>query len=469
MKTINVWLVLVSLLVSFSCQTSSDLDLAAVSNLEDKSSPSEASAYERKGNEIQKIALDVATMLRSSDGLRSSKTLSVASVFTLQDDGELRNSSASNANLQVVEFSDNEGYAIVSENTGGAEVLYIADNGKFDKTFYSENLAPYVYGYINVGQPRPCSICGYIGECIHVARPQDVCPFKCPSIKECKHQPQPQPQPVKPGVFDQIITNPNQSGEISGACLRLRGKGNLLTTNWNLWEPFNLLTPKVKFKQDTVMREDHAAIGCNAVAIMQIMAYYKFPQILDGKIIPWERFRKMDEDDFKGADRLLIAETSKYVADEIKSTYGIDNSQHTAAYQSDVKRFMQKVGYKNYTDQPYNIEAVMDELDQDRPMFITASKVSGGGHIWILDGYKVMEYWWKDDNQGLKEGVYHFVHCNWGWGKEANKGYGLSKLFYIANLELENVERGKPDFHKNDKTKYKENCRIYTGIEPETH
>ncbi|MDO4707051.1 MAG: hypothetical protein Q4A61_01340 [Porphyromonadaceae bacterium] len=89
MKTISVWLGLVSLLVSFSCQTSSDLEFAAASNFEGKHSQGEASAYERTGDEIQKIALDVATVLRSSDGLRSSKPLSVASMFALPNESDL--------------------------------------------------------------------------------------------------------------------------------------------------------------------------------------------------------------------------------------------------------------------------------------------------------------------------------------------------------------------------------------------
>lgn len=460
MKKINVFVILASLLISFSCQSSSDLELATTSSFDSKNPLSAPSAFERTSDEVQKLALDVATMIKPTNGLRGLRNLSVSSVYALKDKNELRSLSTSDANLHVVEFSNNEGYALVSGNRNDAGVLYVSDKGKFDKDFYERNLAPHIRGYMSGSGIRPyCSfgcpnayVCGASNHPI----PGYICEYRCRRIEDCPHQPKIDTPIRLPQEPIQVI--PDSSFV---RCELLRGKENLLKTNWPIWHPFNLFTPIVKWKdKNGVEHEGHAFIGCNAIAIMQIMAYHKSPQCLGADAMPWERFREMD--DFEGDDQILIARAAKYVADEIKSMYGYASSRETAAYHSDVKDFLMRVGYKNYSSQQYDIEAVKNELDQNRPLFITASvKGANAGHIWIIDGYKEMKYTTLADTV-----IYNFVHCNWGWAKHENQGYCYSGVFY-KKQQYQDVEKNKPVVdpipHEGAYTEY---CQIYTGIEP---
>lgn len=359
----------------------------------------------------------------------------------------------------MVEFSDNEGYAIVSENTAGAEVLYVADNGRFDKAFYSETLERHIHGYMIM---YTCPTCGFVGTCTfgkcnipHLPL-EVVCPYKCRSIRECIHNP-------RRDSLMRELSNIQIGFERNENCKMLRGKENLLKTNWPLWEPLNDLADEVEvIDQNGNPVKVPAYIGCNAVAIMQMIAYHMYPEKLGDRIIPWKRFREMDY--FEGEDRKLIAYAARYVADQIKSIYGYEKgSRETSAYNTEVKKFMLNIGYKNYINQPYDIDIVKNELDENRPMFITASrKGAAAGHIWILDGYKEMQYTRQSDTI-----IYNFVHCNWGWGKKSNQGYCLSNVFY-SEQQYQYLEYFEPKVNPiPHKKAYTERCTIYTGIEPQ--
>lgn len=337
-----------------------------------------------------------------------------------------------------------------------SEVLYVADNGKFNKEFYRENLEPYIQGYVIA---YTCPVCGFIGSCIPnkcylpSLPPNFVCPYRCENIFVCRHNPRRDSINQK-SKFISFLTDTT--------CKVLRSKEKLLKTNWSLWAPFNDLADIVEVV-DSVgnVHKLPAFIGCNAVAVLQIMAYHKFPNTLGEYIIPWERFREMDE--FIGEDRKLIAYAARYVADQIKSKYGYQKgSRETSAYSSDVKEFMLRVGYKDYTSQQYDVEVVKKEIDQERPVFITASrKGMNVGHIWIIDGYKELLYTKQTDSV-----VYNFVHCNWGWSKKSNQGYCLSGMF---STERQYNDRDIINFNINQtppQKAYTEYCRIYIGIEP---
>lgn len=467
MKPINFLLALVSCWALASCNASSDLE---VLNLGDLTSQSlgEASSSERTSDEIEELALRVASQLRFPNELRSSRRLAVASSYRLRETQQTLRSSTlpQQVNLHVVEFSEDNGYALVSGSKMDPGVLYISERGRFSKTFYDRYLAEPIGNYMKRGRPLGTGYycpfgCINSDICRNTNHPtpslEFFCPMGCPNRLVCPHESTTTdtttvnlPYPITGNLIVQLPS-----------CKVLRGKNNLLKTNWSLWDPLNLEAPIVKWTDEQGnVHEGRAFIGCNAVAIMQLLAYHQYPNILGGNSIPWDRFREMDE--FEGHDRTLIAQVARYVADEIKSTYGINNSRETAAYNTDVKDFLMRIGYQNYSSLPYDIDEVKRELDQNRPILISAA-VKGAyiGHIWIIDGYKEMRYVTPSDTV-----VYDFVHCNWGFAKYENQGYCLSKIFHKTQQYL-NVEHELPnvDTIPNDNA-YVSRCTIYTGIAP---
>lgn len=116
MKTFNVLLILASLFIGFSCQKSSDLEFTTAPRLDGKTSINERGV----NDDVQKLALDVATILKTSDELRGAKALTISSVYNLRDETDLRSLSSSKLDLRVVEFANNEGYALIS---GGRRVI----------------------------------------------------------------------------------------------------------------------------------------------------------------------------------------------------------------------------------------------------------------------------------------------------------------------------------------------------------
>lgn len=440
-------LMLAGLLTLASCDKSHEPDFAL--QMHEAKSATDQSTTKRTIEEVQALALGVTTQLRSG-GMRSATPLYISSTRPIERAvGGFRSLSEGATDVYVVQFADAQGYALVSANRGDDGVLYVADSGEFDPEFYDALLEAPIQRYMAL------SALGY-----RPPRPEDggddgddwiyepiMCPVGCRDLNNCPH------------IFT-LAPDPMPKGEV------VRGKDNLLQTNWYLDYPFNHKVPEVEYLKDKtdeygnvigkVWDKAKAFIGCNAVAALQILAYYQYPRRIGEYYVPWKRFCKMDE--FEGDDIELISSVAKYVADQIYSRYGVNNSRDTYAYGSDLHDFLVRIGYNAYEMVKYDFNLVTKELDEDRPLFIRASiKGESAGHIWIIDGYKVMSYSYRS---GL-----NLVHCNWGWGKDANKGYCVSGLW------SDELSVKKPEYpfipRRTEKTKvYSEYCRISIGLEP---
>lgn len=445
-------LILAGLFALASCDKSHEPDFTP--KMRDVESATNQPTDKRSLEEVQALALGITNQLRSG-GMRSATPLYISSTRPIERAvGGFRSLSEGSTEVYVVQFADNQGYALVSANRGDDGVLYIADSGEFDPEFNDRFLDHPVQRYMaayGFGFRCPYGYgCADPMQCAATNHPEPWrCPKGCKNPENCSHIFNPLPEPTKP------------KGRV------IRGVDNLLKTNWHLWYPFNDKAPEVDYIK--IIRDDKtgeiieqvwdkakAYIGCVAVAALQVLAYYQYPKQLGEFHVPWDRFRTMDR--FYGEDAELISCVAKYVADELDSKYGADNSLET--YSSDYKlyKFLTRIGYKNYKNVKYDFNLVVQELEKGHPILIGASiKGAYGGHLWLLDGYKEMVYVYRPELT--------LVHCNWGWGKDANKGYCLSEL-WSSGLSIADPEY--PDIPKRtEKTRvYSEGCEISIGLEP---
>ncbi len=200
----------------------------------------------------------------------------------------------------------------------------------------------------------------------------------------------------------------------------------LLTSTWSQNNPYNILLP---------IRPDgkHAAAGCVATAMAQVMYYHKWPARPTTAIpaytsttlsfympeLPPVDFNWDDmqdtylTSDTTSAAALAAATLTLYCAQSVEMDFKKTSSGATTASipakisaYFDYKPSAHAINRENYSSQQW-ADILYSELAAGRPVIYSGSKLTGG-HAFVCDGYD-------------GEGLYHF---NWGWNGQSN-GYFL--------------------------------------------
>lgn len=223
------------------------------------------------------------------------------------------------------------------------------------------------------------------------------------------------------------------------------GVAPLLSTTWNQGCYYNTYCPA--YSEGSC---GHVPVGCVAVAMGQIMNYWKYPAsnnpipgYIDGynynddnQPIPnssfgsiagvsatsynWSSMANSLNSSTTPTQNDAVATLLYHCGVSVQMNYGPGGSGAYSyrAANSLVKffRYPATVAYKerrNFTTSEWK-SLLTNELDKGRPMYYSGDSI--GSHAFVCDGYQDAEY-------------YHF---NWGWGGYAN-GY-----FYIDNLNPSN-------------------------------
>lgn len=197
----------------------------------------------------------------------------------------------------------------------------------------------------------------------------------------------------------------------------------MVKAQWQQKAPFNLLCPAHEENGKTV----HDIAGCGAVAMAQLMHFHRYPDTSpDGTTCyDWERmFQRLSSE--TPTDR--IANVAKLISDcgvAVFTRYGKENSlSNTAQTVTALKGLFHYNKYMYFVsrdqlkargcDEEFR-QLLWDELKAGRPVIYrgtqTADNNDGGGHIFIIDGYKNGK-----------------VHVNMGWADKANEYYDLDDL-----------------------------------------
>ncbi len=224
--------------------------------------------------------------------------------------------------------------------------------------------------------------------------------------------------------------NDAQAAFLSESAARRAAKSSvpaLLTTRWNQEAPYNSLCPTF----DGV----HAATGCVATAMAQLMYYHKYPSTSPaisgyksstssfGDIImpdlPATTFdwSNMHNSYASSDDAAEVSKLMRYCGQSVQMNYGRKASSASSA--TAVDRLVDCFGYDGglrtikRSDYYYSewSQLIYDELAARRPVLI-GGQSAGGGHAFICDGYDA-----ESD----------MYHINWGWG-------GLSDAFFRLSL-----------------------------------
>ena len=209
--------------------------------------------------------------------------------------------------------------------------------------------------------------------------------------------------------------------------------GVILKTEWAQRDPgdlYNKLTP--------IRCGGHAPVGCVAVAVGQIMAFWQKPATFEGRIMHWNEM--VDKDNIEGVSDVAKSDIQyllRFLGKEhlLNMVYSCEKS---SAYDKDALSTFKQLGFSQakFVDVRKNETNLISNLRERKPIYISGAKRSlKEGHAWILDGYikkekttyrrihfrcKIKDTKWTEQSE--------FVHHNLGWGIIYNGWYDINIL-----------------------------------------
>lgn len=235
--------------------------------------------------------------------------------------------------------------------------------------------------------------------------------------------------------------NPPYTKKEYGELIRQKQVGPYIQTKWGQGDPYNRMCngrSNITFHYDTNPNNNNKA-GCVAIALAQILAYHQYPKSAYDHTYDWSKITNtpilLSYDSTTEIPHLIRA-----AGISCRTNYGKESSSSTA-YRA--KKAMKNIFGYSGTNRHLSFadKNIRDMLDNDSPVLVTGKpKRKFSGHAWVIDGYiygyrKVITEAYSDENytelistSEENEAPTYYYHCNFGWHGDAN-GYYLGKVF----------------------------------------
>lgn len=348
--------------------------------------------------------------------------------------------------LYMVNFEDEEGYAVLSAVDFLAPIIAVIDEGSSDSLIAS---SPIGGGIWDVEEDDCCVIydedevsddwevivppsdsIGLINPLSHsheITRTSETSSAVKHNLRFVSHM-------INDYCEFRLIDhqNPNGDGGESGGSEPVDQPQNwvilgqvqpMLDTEWTQYWPFNAYCPS-KPNSSVSYLNGRAPVGCTAVALGQIVAYHQYPEEVITYWPNWNIISTVTKES-PDADKYLVARLLSILGSNyIDMTY---NTYSSSSGISNVSKAMKRLGYRNVsTRSGYNEQEIFTYLLSDRPIYIRAVSPKSEnqdnerlGHAWVIDGYIKRQ-------RGTQ--IETMMHCNMGNGRNTN-GYYASKVF----------------------------------------
>ncbi len=458
-KLQSLWLLLVVILGSVSCSKSNELNEP---KLEKKAFLSTEFSTELSDEEAIKQAQSLYSIIGAKDGFRSASLPRVKNVLRSKNSEKLRSSegdASSEAGLVVVNFENDKGFVLLSDDKLSEPLLGFSDKGNLEMDSI-QNLETKVL-LASIGERSRyyarsnCRICGYpipaSNEPITIRK---IWEFPCTREKCFSDE-----RRRAKIQFEWDSLYYKEYGEYEVVLHRKP----LIPVEWDQGKPHNTKLDRMLDESDGKMKLP--PVGCVATAMSQIMSYHRYPTQRWGKSIDWDRLIN-DTYSSYSADILATLHQELGYPQFLHMDYDLDGS---GAPSENVPRTFRAYGYKSGGVEPYNWAVIKKELNNLRPLYIGGSRIKENGdvtgHAWVLDGLVILERWVYVRERSTKNIVIEskerreFVHCNFGWGWGDPNGYYFSKAF---NTRAGSILDNKLNIEKDRDSISDTRCSKYT-------
>lgn len=385
--------------------------------------------------------------------------------------------------LYIVDFKDDEGYAILAADDRIPEsVLAVIDSGNSlttvtstqntdnNPSYYSPTapswfklpeygdelfINPYnvnlyipeandtLVGNYNNGRMQ-LSGNNHSGEEVSFLSPEELCvlyargSIDLPDIPDLPNKPD-KPVIIKPYNPDLDDLGPYTTKTV-GNWTTTVNKYPLLSefTYWHQGSPYNKYYPDRHDPQTGEVTK--AAVGCVPLSVAKVMAYHRYPcnLKLNDQPMLWSEISTAYCQSTAGKD--LTASLLLYIAEDCSAIY-TDNGTFTFPLLA--SWFMSNVGFDDVKYRWYTTSRVLSSLDSVCPVIVcsVATKAIDKSHCWILDGYMRQTRKTTYTNYQGGQIVSSFdeeeerimIHCDFGWQNGSRNGYFVSGLFDFAD------------------------------------
>ena len=310
------------------------------------------------------------------------------------------NSSITGDIFYVVNFGEDDGYAVLSANKRiGMDVVCLTEKGHLNQNHFSKAeqvINADIYNQEDVPVIEDDSDTTFIPEALLSAALERMANVVAPSDWE-------------------IIGGGGPSGIVSP----------LLMTKWGQGDPFNTYVPT------------GCPTGCVPTAIAQIMAFEEFSStmVFDGETCSWSEMKTVRT--YPNASSDGTPEGARQVAHFLKALGSPSNCNVTyspgasGAYDVRAKITLQNYGYSNvqlHYGCTFNNDLrlkVSQQLLYGHPAYVSGTTNDNKGHAWVVDGYYVNTY-----------------HINWGWDGRSDGYYNAGVFDVSQRLDVSIYDNG---------------------------
>lgn len=442
--------------------------------------------YKTSLEEAKELAISTATEMRAEEGISAKMNLSISSVETITegkkekfDDSVKKRGELASPDMYLFNFSDNQGYVLVS----------------------ADNRIPGVLAYSSAGNLG--NVVDNPGEVVLLERAHSLIEKKRKEFDSKKEQ-------FKKSAENRLLKNRRKE-----ECMK-RSLSNRSYTSYGNWSTNYKRGPLVKtlwYQSDSYndyvtkkCGKDEAPVGCVAVAVGQIMAYHEEPNWFKGRYMNWDNMKNRlygnlfssiytaTGQDAKNDIRFLLKRLGD--KDLLEMDYDCKGSGSNI-YKA--LRTFKKTGYKNVRASGHNINSIISEIKQYRPVYIRGcafkEKYRTGWwpfrktryrykecHAWVLDGYvrkiRTVTTTTYDEciNRTFKSTYtqsQELIHNNFGWGGLLSGNYKGATGWYHKGLydannlsdEVSNHSFKSERENSGETNNFKFDNKILIGIE----
>ncbi|WP_155993160.1 MULTISPECIES: C10 family peptidase [unclassified Bacteroides] len=387
-KKIHLLMLLV-IVTMFSC-TSEELDFPQSEAFVEQSNENLITA-----EQASQYALDFVNKINKATRT-SDFSLRVESVKAIGENKKsTRSGSASNSDslFYIVNFADNNGYAIVSTDKNDTHVYGYVEQGTYDEddtmdSGFSDYMSSIIASRKNMTSSSLASVGGNGGVLSAAESDQTQTEVMLPLLK-CKW-----------------AQDYNKFCPISNEIIIVEGGGT---------------------------EDCHCPTGCVPTAISQICSFLEYPESISyldcGKTkkckLNWNRINLVSSKTSTGeyiSDEeveLQICHLMRYWGIQLGAEYK-STTQTSVASETAIPKIQELGDYDATPLEHFDSEKLVSDLKtHSKIIYVEGIERSNRGHAWVIDGY-IKEY------KQNKTDVY--FHCNWGF-KNIGNGYFLSTAF----------------------------------------
>ena len=317
--------------------------------------------------------------------------------------------------FHVINFDDNQGFALVSADSRTTPVYAYSETGNIDIDNAIENS-----GFADF---MDAAIEYYIME---TGLEDSIGGQLLPKDPTLPLTPVPtNPIQLLPTVQ---IDGVNYYSESSTMIIKNAG-GVLLNVEWDQCFPYSYYCGENS--------NGYNAAGCGPIAAAQIMSYFKYPLSYGGYTFDWEGITSTTSFSYLSNAAMSAARLINLIGISAGANYGVE----TMTKINDMDDMFRSFGYSCSGPEDYEVSKIKESLNSYSPIYFRASEPGAdAGHAWVIDAYKqtiinsTYYHSYEPFDVYITTTSYGemYYHCNWGWGGTYNAW--CLDVFKISNV-----------------------------------